>query len=355
MRSAVVAITLLAASASAHGQAPSETGAALDAPELGAGPDADPSRAGAGEEVPAPPTSRTAVAPDAGACWDASDFPEAEAPEDAEATRCRRNWVEIAELYAMGGLLGFGLGAWIGDRFGASDANALLGGLGAAGTSLSVYFLDDAFDGLAPGIPSAIWSGILLGAFEGILAWSAFGNEPFTGRWSGTFYLSSAVLGGLAGALAGFGVRPTPGDAAFVRSGAVWGTWFAQMLSLAFGVADDQVDTFRTLFTGYNAGIVGAAILTSVVRMSRARTLWIDLGALSGAFAGALLVNPDRASDRAVGAVVGLGTAAGMAVSVWLTSPSDPEAMPHDEGPARVSVWGGPAEGGALIGMTTMF
>ena len=331
-----------------------EDGAGLDAPRRGARSEAREVEA-IGDGAGAAGAVTADVVDGTAACWDASDFPEGEAPRDADATRCRRNWVEIAELYAMSGLLGFGAGAWLGDRLEAGDFAGVLGGVAAAGTSLSVYLLDSAFDGLAPGIPSAIWSGILLGTFEGVLAWSAFGNEPFTGRWSGTFYLSSAVLGALVGGLVGFGGEPTPGAAAFVRSGAMWGTWFAQMLSLAFSVADDQVDTFRTLFTGYNAGIVGAAILASVVPMSRVRTLWIDLGAAAGAFAGALLVSPDRASDRAVGIGVGLGTAAGMAVSVWLTSPSDPEAAPHDERPARASVWGGPVEGGALVGATTTF
>ena len=349
VRSAVAVPSLLACLAlagAAHAQP--ETAAHLSQPPPGAS-------SGPGPEEARPEETR--IADGALACWHPNDFALGRAPPSSEEHRCRRDVVEIVELYAWASVFGLGAGGWLGARLEVDEGlDALFAGVGAAGAGVGVWALDRALGGMLPGVPTTLSTGVLLGAFEGVLAWSAFGNEPFTGKWSGTFYLSATALGVLVAGVVGAGLAPSTGDNGVVRSGAIWGTWLAWMLNLVFDVADDQVDTFRLLFTGYNAGIVGAAILSSVVRMTRVRMLWIDLGALAGAFAAAVLVQPNDSSDRAVGALVGLGTLAGMALSVWLTEPDDAEPDGgSSEQAARFTPWGGAVPGGAVVGTTTRF
>ncbi len=347
VRRAVLVSLLSVCSATAGAQ---ERGADLTEPTPGgAGRDADDGRLAARGPSPV-------ARGGASACWDPRDYGAADIPHD-DADRCRRGVVEMVELYVWAGLLGIGTGALLVDALDVEDPGLTFGlsALGAAGTSLAVYSVDDWQGGLLPGAPSAVSTGIVLGAFEGFLAWTAFGNEIFTGPGVGAFYWGSATLGALVGGAVAVTLEPTTGDSSFVRSGAIWGTFLSAMANLAFGIGEDRVDTFSVLFTGYNAGIVGAAILGSVLRPSRLAALTMDLGALGGALVGTLLAGPERVSEQAVGAVVGLTTVAGMALSLWLTTPSDPRESHGETVAARVEPWGGPVEGGAVVGTTTRF
>ena len=344
----IVTVACAASVASAQPPPPSDGAQGLATPPPGV---IDRER-GAPEPTP---SSRARVSGDVDACWDPADFLPGAAPEDPEleAHRCSRDTVEIVELYVWGILFGLGTAGWVDDRLGLEDPAIQLGSamvLGGA-AALGIYQLDSGPTGLAPGVPTTIASGILLGLFEGVLGWSAFGNEPFTGDGVGTFYWGSTAIGAGLGLVVGLWRRPSVGDNALVRSGAMWGTFFAQMLKLT-GVADDRVDTFRLLFTGYNAGIVAAAIATAVARPTRLQVFYMDLGGLAGMLAGSLLVGPAEAEDPTVGAVLGLTTAAGMALSVLLTMPDPPSPLAPD---AAVEPLAMPVRGGAVVGARSRF
>jgi len=316
-----------------------------------------PESYGGGEEpeVEEPPEEERAPTPDGdgpAACWDPADHPDGhERPADVHPTRrCRRSTVEIIELYVGGGLYGLGTGAFVGELVGNAELGGILALLGGGLGSGAVFLLDGMGEGLPPGVPASISTGLLLGFWEGFFASSAYAEEPFA-VGTGAYVWTLATAGALVGGLAGFALRPTVGDNALVRSGGFWGLMYAQMINV-IGDEDDIGDTFKVLFTGYNAGIVGTAILTSLVDVSRIRTLYLDLGGVAGAIGGLVVASTLGAEEdpTAVGWSLALGTAGGMALSLLLSAPEDPEPTQPD-----VALYTAPIPGGAAAGASTRF
>jgi hypothetical protein len=295
-------------------------------------------------DVSAAPAPRAPIAPryapygnpppsDDEACWDSRDLDEgAERDPDAlPSDRCFRSTVEMVELYIYGAALGIGTAA-----LGIAEMNIRDGGirfvltaLGASAGILATYGLDETTD-LEPGMPLAISSGILLGA-------------------------------GL-GTLAAYALRPTPGDNSLVRSGAMWGTWYALMTNLILD-EDDGETVMRVLFTGYNAGLVGAAILTTVLPMSRLRALYLDAGGLIGALAGGLFLTPIAGSGTdgsAFGWGMGFSSLAGIVLTYVLTAPDEAEPIAgsraaDDSAVDDLSLFGVPLPGGMVLGAGSRF
>jgi len=134
-----------------------------------------------------------------------------------------------------------------------------------------------------------------------------------------------AFGGSAAGMAAGLLlIRPldlTPGQAAMLNSGGIWGSGLG--LGLGYALRGDRRDLDLTLIIGLNIGLITSGIMINHFDLSRTRMLLIDVGAVAGAATGVLIgylasqTDPFRsnvgkanlARGGLVGGAVGLGTA----------------------------------------------
>ncbi|MEO8704574.1 MAG: hypothetical protein ABI867_31255, partial [Kofleriaceae bacterium] len=128
------------------------------------------------------------------------------------------------------------------------------------------------------------------------------------------------------GLLGGIGLwqtwRPTQGDVALTNSVFLWTTMLTVWGHLAAG--EDTLTLRRVVLAG-DAGIVAGALISTQVKMSRGRTLLIDLGGILGILAGGIVaVSTD--SERAAGTALFVGTAGGL---VLATVASDEWDVPN--------------------------
>jgi hypothetical protein len=147
-------------------------------------------------------------------------------------------------------------------------------------------------------------------------SWNALGINDGFAEDSGEAGVSiAAQLGGLA---AGIGLweawRPTQGDVALTNTVFAWGTIMALLGHLAF----DAEPTLRETVVIGDAALLAGAILSSKVKMSRGRTLLIDVGGILGMMLGGLVaVGLD--DENAAGASLMLGGAVGLGVATAAT------------------------------------
>ena len=134
-----------------------------------------------------------------------------------------------------------------------------------------------------------------------------------------------AVGGSAAGMAAGLLlVRPlnlTPGQAAIINSGGIWGSGLG--LGLGYALRGDRRDLDLTLIIGLNIGLITSGVMVNHFDLSRTRMLLIDVGAIAGAATGTLVgflasrTDPFKSNvgkanlsrGGLVGGAVGLGTA----------------------------------------------
>jgi hypothetical protein len=352
---AVVASAVVLAAGRAAAQLPdpppSYGGPAVE-PETSESADASPVAAVPPVEPPAPDASPLDV------CFDERDLLEGDVAPPGVAP-CTRSTYEIVELYIYAGIYGLSSGAFLGDRLRFDEAmTSVTAALFGAGAVLGVVALDSGA-GADPGVPSTLSSGLLLGFWESfIVAAATTDGDPFA-NLSGPVFLG-VTTGSLGlSILAAFTLRPTVAQNHFVRSGALWGGFFAGMLNL-IGDEDDRLDGARVIFTGYNAGIVAAGILTAVMPVHRTQVLYVDAGGILGVVAGGAIAGAfDANGERVIGWSLGLGALAGIGLAWYLSLPSPAVAQPG--APASTSVadrlrfTATPTEGGALVGAAAAF
>jgi hypothetical protein len=147
--------------------------------------------------------------------------------------------------------------------------------------------------------------------------------------------VAAAVAGGLIGVGTGALIarRPvTPGTAAAVSAGSLWGSWFGFATGYIAGLEDDGL-LAATLLAG-NATVLGAALAAPRWQLTESRARLISLGGLIGGLAGVgvlLIAQPD--DDKVAVAVPMLTSAAGLAVGAITTAdrvPAEP-ALPGGE------------------------
>jgi hypothetical protein len=146
-----------------------------------------------------------------------------------------------------------------------------------------------------------------------------------------------------AGLLAGIGLwktwHPTQGDVALTNSFLLWST----VLTLWGHLAVDSDPSLRGVVLAGDLGIVLGALTSTKVKMSRGRTLLIDVGGVLGILGGGLAaIGTD--SDSGAGLALLLGTTAGLGIAAFATQ--DWDAPPVTITPTRItsasgtSVWG---------------
>ncbi len=148
-----------------------------------------------------------------------------------------------------------------------------LGGIGAG--FLSVYFGTDR--NLALGTSSfTVTSSLIGGVGGGALAamFSGSGNvyAPLIG--------GGLVIGGVAGYFVGDRTHPSPGDAAVINSGALWGTVAGGLFALSFDPGNQIAAGL--VVSGLGMGTVAGTLLQRYFTVSRGRAALIDASGVVG-------------------------------------------------------------------------
>lgn len=160
-----------------------------------------------------------------------------------------------------------------------------------------------------------------------------YNSSQTWGAWNGIMLAdetnSDASAAGIAlasqglGLVAGIGLwqvwRPTQGDVALTNTAFLWTTVLSVWAQLA---SNGDVTLRRAVISG-DIGIVAGALLSTQVKMSRGRTLLIDLGGVLGIMGGGLVAVSQDGDDEAFGAALLVGTAAGLAIAVLATDDWD--------------------------------
>jgi len=265
----------------------------------------------------------------------------------------------MAYLYGVGFAYGVGSGIWIDALAKESDpgiafiAPLLLG----AAVPVAVYAWDynQEFD---RGVPSSIATGLLLGGIEGTaidgLQWQLSGNDgpnSWTFRTWTTVTFLGATAGGIGGYLFGEAIQPDPHSLGLISSGAGWGA-AAGILFGSGAVGGDWKNGAAVWgFTGYNAGILAAGVVSTVYVPSWQTLKYMWLGDVLGTLATTPVYFFYIGSDaeprhgliaNAVGGLAGLGLAAALTANMT-DSPGTASWAP----PFQVSV--SPSPGGGQV------
>jgi hypothetical protein len=180
-------------------------------------------------------------------------------------------------------------------------------------------------------------------------SWNALGvNDGFS---ENSDEAAVSLVGQGAGVLAGIGLwqtwRPTAGDVALTNTFFLWGS----VMTMWGHLAVDAEPSLRRIVVLGDASIVAGALLSTQVKMSRGRTLLIDVGGVLGMLFGSLIAvgasdNGDG-SETTFGTSLFIGTGAGLGLAALFTKDWDaPKAPPVALAPTRIvqpggqGVWG---------------
>lgn len=244
----------------------------------------------------------------------------------------RSTALEIGYLYTTAATYGVGVGIWFDAEVGIEDpglrfiAPAVLG----VGMPIGVYFLDS--PPMPRGMPSAIATGMIIGAGEG-LGIVSYQHVTATAKneWSFTALARAEVIGGLLGGAAGYAFyrlgRPSPKTNIFVASAAAWGTAIGDAFgggasSGDWGHSNDTIGLGGLI--GFNAGLVTSAALSTVWIPSWNQIVWMwaGFGIGIGASAPVYLFYAGSDKDPRVGLIVqGIGATLGLGVGALVGKP----------------------------------
>ena len=151
---------------------------------------------------------------------------------------------------------------------------------------------------------------------------------------------TTAIVSQVGGLGIGLGLwqlwHPTQGDVALANSGLLWGNVLATWGQLAFN-GDANLGTSVVLG---DVGLVLAGVASTQIKMSRGRTLLIDVGGMLGTLGGSLVAISTH-SDQGAGTALLLGTSLGLVLGVVGTQSWDAPSVPARVVATRVgSGWG---------------
>lgn len=176
--------------------------------------------------------------------------------------------------------------------------------------------------------------------------WTALGiNDGFADNGDEA---AVALVGQGAGVLAGIGLwqtwRPTAGDVALTNTFFLWGTVEALWAHLAA----DSEPTFRRIVVLGDVAIVAGALVSTQVKMSRGRTLLIDVGGVIGMLFGGLVgLAGNSDNEQAAGVTMLVATGGGLGLAALFTKDWDaPKAPPIALAPTHIVQPGGQSSWG---------
>jgi hypothetical protein len=242
------------------------------------------------------------------------------------------------QLMIYGAIAGAGAGALIGDFQSNRTLAVIGGGAGLAAGLLGTYW--GAPTDLALGTSSLTVTSSLIGATAGtalsaVITNDAFGRNGVTGPLIG----GGVLVGGALGYYVGEETHLTPGDAAVINSGALWGTAAGALFAVTFDPGS-QISGGLVL-TGLAMGTAGGTLLQRYFTVSRGHAALIDaagvVGLVLGLAAESLVQrarddetqSDPRLADYALG-----GLATGLIVGGILTRNIDEPKLPVNIAPA---------------------
>ncbi len=229
-----------------------------------------------------------------------------------------------------GGFLGSGAAVSL---FGPNTSEASIGGAAGIVIGLAGAYYGVPKD-ISVGDTSLIIGSTLIGAAEGGIIASFFGCKNVANT-DGSFSEDCnedaiggativAAIGGLAfGAVAAPRLALTPGDAALINSGAMWGITTGALFVSVFD-ADARVRA-PLWFGGINLGVLAGAMLARQTNVSRGHVALIDLSGLAGMIAGvasASFLDESGLSERKPHLAL-LGMSVGLITGAYLTRRMD--------------------------------
>lgn len=211
-----------------------------------------------------------------------------------------------------------------------------VGGLmagGAAGLGAALFATRD---GITQGRTQLINSSIFWGNINGYLINTMAFGDPFGADDNEEAKAAGVSLGGQVVGLAGsFGLweawRPTSGDVALANT---TGFWTPILVLMFHGVIDVEPEA-ATVLAAIDAGLLAGGVLSTRYRVSRGRTLLIDVGGLVGGLTGGLAIAVAQ-PDSAAGAFTPLliTTGAGLGLAAYATRNWDIPENPIPGAPA---------------------
>jgi hypothetical protein len=209
-------------------------------------------------------------------------------PPPRQRSRPKSTSLEIGYLYVTAGAYGVGTGIWFDALAGIDDPGLqfIAPGLLGVAAPVGVLLLDS--PPMPRGMPSAIATGMIVGAGEGLgVASYQFVSAREENEWPFLGLASSEVIGSTVGGVAGYAFyyffRPSPKTNIFIASGAFWGS----VLGSAFGGGasegewDEANDTISLGgLIGFNVAVAGTVGLSTVWTPS-----WNQIGWMWGGLA----------------------------------------------------------------------
>ena len=187
------------------------------------------------------------------------------------------------QLMIYGGIGGAAAGALIANGQ-SSELGAVLGGVAGLGAGLLGVYYGTPHD-LALGTSSLTVTSSLIGGVAG-----ASLSAVITGNLTGRTGVSAPLIGSglIVGAVAGYYVadqtHPSPGDAAVIDSGALWGTVAGGLFAVTLDTGS-QISGGLVL-SGLGMGTLGGVLLQRYTTVSRGHAALVDASGVAGVVLG---------------------------------------------------------------------
>jgi len=196
--------------------------------------------------------------------------------------------LEVGTLYGVSAGYGVGVGIWLDAELKIDDPGLMFlpPAIFGVAAPIGVFLLDR--PRMPRGMPAAIAAGMAIGAGEGVgLASYQFVRADDAGEWGFRGFARSVFLGSTAGAAVGYltavTMEPSPKTSLLLGSSVIWGSAIGSMFGYggsaaasAFGDANDSASLGGLV--GYNAGLIGAAALSTAWVPSYQSLTWMWLG-----------------------------------------------------------------------------
>jgi hypothetical protein len=239
------------------------------------------------------------------------------------------------QLVVASGIVGASLGG-VGLAVGSDDPTVIgVGAVGAAAASVGgAYF--GIPDDYPLGSSSFIITSGVVGAGEGLLVAQLFtGDDQLTSQMSALGAIGGGTFAALTADLWDF----SPGDAALLNTGALWGTVMGALFGQSY---TDETPSGRRIsagltLTGLNVGVLGGVLLGRQYEISRRHAALIDLAGVVGAASAAAIqgaldsgetdVPRERRANFAIGGVT-IGLIAGAFLTRNMDAPKIPKLKP---------------------------
>ncbi|MEM6533202.1 MAG: caspase family protein [Myxococcota bacterium] len=236
-----------------------------------------------------------------------------------------------------------------------SEWSATIGLSGGLGLAASLYLTRN---GITPGQAATLNSGFLWGLWHGVGIQGALGGNDFLSddpeRFAESGYSSRLIAAQLGGMLGGhwlnLAFEPTAADVAAVNTVGLWGGMLGFAANGAFGFGQSDETVWLTTLLASDLGGIAGGVLARYYPISRSRALVINAGGLIGGLLGVgvdVLNERESLDNRSLYVAGGIGAAAGLAATVWLTRDWDWEV------PGALTV--APAPGGAFASFALEF